>query len=290
MNIHSMLYLLGASLIWAFSFGLIKGNLTGVDPSFVSFVRMGISFLLFAPFIRTKGVGPRLIGLLLVVGSVQFGLMYLFYIRSFQLLQAYQVALFTVLTPIYVALIGDAFENKITPIALVSAGLAVIGAAIISYREVYLPSIAEGFLLVQASNVCFAFGQIYYKKILRTEKIAEHGLAGIVYLGSVVTTGIAAKVFCDLETIHITMKQALTLLYLGAIASGLSFFWWNIGARRTDSGTLAVFNNVKIPLAVCISLIIFGEHSDMLRLALGGGTIAVALFFNHKNKKRVRSN
>src|SRR5512133_3881108 len=100
-----MLYLFAASLIWAFSFGLIKGNLAGVDPAFVSFVRMGVSFVLFVPFIRTKTVSTRLTLQLLIVGAVQYGLMYLFYIRSYQSLEAYQVALFTVFTPLYVTLI-----------------------------------------------------------------------------------------------------------------------------------------------------------------------------------------
>ncbi len=275
-----MQYLLGASLIWAFSFGLIKGNLTGVDPAFVSFVRMGISFLLFAPFMRTKAVSSRLTVKLLMAGAVQYGLMYLFYIRSYQTLPAFQVALFTVLTPIYVTLINDAFERKFNPLFLASAALAVIGAAVISYRAGALEAILTGFLLVQASNMCFAFGQLYYKRILRSEKVGEQHLFGIVYFGAVIATGIAAGVSYEPGTLDISMKQALTLLYLGAIASGLAFFMWNVGARRTDSGTLAVFNNVKIPLSVAVSLIVFGEQSNILRLAIGGAIVAIALVLN----------
>ncbi len=275
-----MLYLLGASLIWAFSFGLIKGNLTGVDPCFVSFVRMGISFLLFAPFIRMKAVSTRLAVKLLIVGAVQYGLMYLFYIRSYQSLQAYQVALFTVLTPIYVTLIDDAFERKFNLLYLVSAVLAVIGAAVISYRDGSLQAILAGFLMVQASNVCFAFGQIYYKRILRSEKAGELHLFGIVYLGAVITAGIAAGAAYGPETLHLSMKQALTLLYLGVIASGLAFFLWNVGARRTDSGALAVFNNLKIPLAIAVSLIVFGEQTGIARLTAGGAIVVIALILN----------
>jgi len=275
-----MLYLLAASLIWAFSFGLIKGNLAGVDPAFVSFVRMGISFILFAPFIRMRGMTARLVLRLLVTGAVQYGFMYLFYIRSYQSLQAYQVALFTVFTPIYVVLIDDAFEKRFNPLFLFSAALAVAGAAVISYREGALEPILAGFLGVQASNICFAFGQIYYKKMMRPEQVSEKQMFGIVYLGAVVVTGAFAGAAYEPAMLHISAKEALTLLYLGAIASGAAFFLWNVGARRTDSGALAVFNNLKIPLAVAVSILFFGEQGDVPRLALGGGIIAAALALN----------
>ena len=42
------------------------------------------------------------------------------------------------------------------------------------------------------------------------------------------------------------------------------------------AGALAVFNNLKIPLAVAAALTIFGERADLLRLALGGGLMLIA--------------
>jgi drug/metabolite transporter (DMT)-like permease len=66
------------------------------------------------------------------------------------------------------------------------------------------------------------------------------------------------------------------------IASGVGFFLWNYGARRVNAGTLAVFNNLKVPLAVAVSLIFFGESADPLRLALGGGIVLAALFLNER--------
>jgi len=72
----------------------------------------------------------------------------------------------------------------------------------------------------------------------------------------------------------------LVLLYLGLLASGVGFFLWNVGATRVEAGILAVFNNVKIPLAVLVSLLFFREHADWLRLLCGGGIIALALWLN----------
>ena len=66
---------------------------------------------------------------------------------------------------------------------------------------------------------------------------------------------------------HLNGGQVLVLLYLGLLASGVGFFLWNVGATRVSAGTLAVFNNVKIPLAVVVSLLFFAEQTDWLRLA-----------------------
>lgn len=285
-----MIYLLAASLIWAFSFGLIKGTLTGLDSSFVSFVRMGISFVLFAPMMRIRHVPPRLLLKLAVMGGIQYGLMYLFYIYSYQFLPAYQVALFTVFTPLFVTLIDDAFERTFNPLFLGTALLAVAGAGIISWREGALEPVLVGFLAVQASNLCFAFGQIYYKRLLRSQEIPEVRLFGIVYAGAFLVTAAFAGSTVDFTALHLTAAQMLTLLYLGVIASGLAFFLWNVGARKTDSGALAVFNNLKIPLAVSVSMLFFGERSDPLRLAAGGLIVVLALVLNEfLMKRRLRS-
>ncbi len=62
------------------------------------------------------------------------------------------------------------------------------------------------------------------------------------------------------------------------ISSGACFFWWNLGASRVNAGTLAVFNNAKVPLGVACSLLFFGEHADLPRLLVGGVLMAAALW------------
>ncbi len=80
--------------------------------------------------------------------------------------------------------------------------------------------------------------------------------------------------------------QVLVLLYLGLLASGVGFFLWNVGATRVSSGVLAVFNNAKIPLAVVVSLLVFHEQTDLVRLAIGGGIMLLALYLNSLTKTR----
>ena len=47
-----MLQLIFVSFLWAFSFGLIKSQLTGLDSNLVAALRLWISFLIFLPFLK----------------------------------------------------------------------------------------------------------------------------------------------------------------------------------------------------------------------------------------------
>ncbi len=287
-----VIYLLIVSLIWSFSFGLIKHNLAGIDPNFVAWTRMFLAFPLFLPFLRHKMLTPMLTIRLISIGAVQFGLMYSTYLYAFQYLAAYQVALFTIFTPIYVTLINDFYARRLQVFYLGMAILAVIGAGLIRYQEVDYQGVLMGFLLMQASNVCFAFGQIEYRRIRRQHRsLKDREIYALLYLGAVIVTSISTTVTQGwINIMELTWIQVLVLLYLGFLASGLGFFLWNKGALETNPGSLAVFNNIKIPLAVFVSLLVFGEKTDLFRLLGGGGLMILAVVLAERQSKKNKSN
>ena len=290
-----MVYLFIVSLIWAFSFGLIKGNLSGVDSTFVAFARMLIAALVFLPFLKLRKVSWSARLKLAMTGLVQFGLMYIFYLAAFKSLQAYEVALFTIFTPIFVTLIDDAFTRRFNPLHLAVALITVVGTWIIEGHVLQSREVLIGFLLVQASNLCYAFGQIYYRRLMAQHpELKDRQAFGYLYLGALVVTALATLLLTPLSSVTLSTKQILTLLYLGAIASGLSFFLWNIGARKVNAGSLAVFNDLKIPLAVAVSLLVFGESTNIVRLLIGGAIIIAALALNEmmegkRRKTRIKN-
>lgn len=285
-----MIYLLLVSLVWAFSFGLIKGNLAGLDSNFVSFCRMVVSLVVFLPFIKFRKISVKLGLKLALVGAVQFGLMYITYIAAFKSLNAFEVALFTIFTPIYVVLIEDVLEKKTNPIYLLTAAAAVAGTWIIKGQELLSPDILKGFLLVQVSNLCFALGQVAYRRIMaRHSGLKDLDIFGMLYLGATALTLAATLAFVPLASISLDTKQILTLLYLGIIASGFSFYLWNLGARKVNVGALAIFNDLKIPLAVAVSLIFFKEQADITRLLIGGSIMLLALAVNERYAKQKKS-
>jgi len=281
-----MLLLILVALIWGFSFGLIKGNLTGIDPYFIAFIRMAFSLLVFLPFLRIRKLPRPALLKLMLTGAIQFGIMYIAYFFSFQTLQAYEVALFTILTPIYVILIDDAFQHKFHFQFLLTALLAVVGTAVISYNGIASGQALTGFLLVQVSNIAFAFGQVYYRRVMRPlDGYRDQDVFGLLYLGAFLITGISCAALTNWSTVQLGFTQYWTLAYLGIIASGLSFFLWNKGARQVDTGTLAIFNDLKVPVAVLISVVVFGESVNLVNLAVGGTIVVLALVINGRLAK-----
>jgi len=285
-----MLLLFAASFLWAFSFGLIKRFLAAADPVFVAWARMLIASLVFLPFLRLQLVKGLERLELAGIGAVQYGLMYVFYIASFRYLAAHQVALFTIFTPIYVTLLCDLMRRRFHARFLLTALLAVAGAAVIVTGRSDVVGAVLAFILVQLSNICFAIGQVAYPAVMSEAALSndrgtrlpvtDRGVFGLLYGGGLVLTSAALVIGGRWPGKMPDMPEMLTLLYLGLLPSGLGFFLWNVGARRVNAGVLAVFNNVKIPLAMLCSFFFFGETGDWTRLTIGGGAIFAALVLN----------
>jgi drug/metabolite transporter (DMT)-like permease len=159
--------------------------------------------------------------------------------------------------------------------------MAVAGTAIVEVNGMVQGSLIEGFLIVQASNLCFAFGQVFYRKVMRDlPQAKDTQIFAIPYLGAALITFVTSAAFGGFQNLALTGSQVLTLVYLGAFASGICFFLWNIGARKVDIGALAIFNNLKVPLAVTVSLVFFGEKANLANLLLGGLIVVAALAIN----------
>lgn len=266
------------SLIWAFSFGLIGNHLAGLPPAWLGWIRLGFSALVFLPFLRRVPIKTALA--LFVIGAVQFGFMYLAYMTSFRYLKSHEVALFTVMTPIFVVALNDLFEKTFRLRNLIAASLAVGGAAWIQWAEMETAAPLFGFLLVQASNLCFAAGQLAYRAIMaRLEKPLpdQRVFFWLHFGGFAVLTPLALPFVLDATPPVPTSVQWAILAYLGIVASGFCFFLWNRGARRVSAGALAVMNNLKIPLGVAVSLLIFQEPAYFGTLLIGALFIGVAL-------------
>ncbi len=281
-----MLNLIIVSLIWGFSFVIIKGSLTSLDSSFVSFARLLASFVLFLPLIRRGGIRFADRFQLMLIGSVQFGIMYIAYIAAFRDLPAHVIALLTTTTPIFVSLTHGLYERKIRGYTLLTALLAVAGGAVLQFPNQALAANLRGLILVQISNAAFAFGQIAYRRWMAARPgLQDSHVFAFLYCGAALITGIASLATTDYPQLRIQANQWLALLYLGIIASGLSFFLWNMGSRKVNAGVLAIMNNMKIPVGVLASLIILRERTDWIRLLAGCLLMFAALYLNERKEQ-----
>jgi drug/metabolite transporter (DMT)-like permease len=282
-----LLYLISVSIIWAFSFGLIKGHLTTLDPSLVAALRLALALVVFLPFTRLGRCGYFTRIQLLGIGAVQYGLMYTCYTAAFAYLQAYQVALFTIFTPIFVTIVNDLFSLRFHRRFFTMSLLAVVGTGVVLYRDFSSAEFHTGFMLLQGANLCFAFGQVAYCRLMRTRRhLRDHSVFALLYLGGFGATLpmlVHSGGWRDFTLIQ--GQQWLALIYLGVLASGVCFFLWNYGARRVNAGVLAVSNNLKIPLAIACSALFFGEHINLTQLLIGSGIIVAALLLNPASKR-----
>jgi drug/metabolite transporter (DMT)-like permease len=286
-----MTYLIIVSIIWAFSFGIVGNHLSGVDPNWVATLRSMLALLLFLPLLRLKSIrGWQAFLSLIACGAVQFGMMYLFLFASFHYLPSHQVALFSILTPIYVYALGDLKKRQFSRRFLLAATLSIAGALVIRMQTITFDSrMLSGFLVLQGANLSFAAGQVYYRHWKQSHPtLHEHSHFALLFAG--------AFLLCLLWTLNtsgwdplsqIDSTEWLYIVYLGCIASGIGFFWWNKGATRVSAGALAASNNAVIPIAVFISLFLFGEISAIsagngLRLIFGSVLIVSAVVLGAK--------
>ncbi len=277
-----MTYLVFVTILWAFSFSLIGEYLAGsVDSDFAVLSRVILAGLLFLPFTRFRGVPAPLVRGTLLVGVLQFGITYLCLYRAFGYLTVPEILLFTITTPLYVALIDDSLYRRFSPIALLAAALAVFGAGVIRYDGI-TEGYVIGFLLLQMANFTFAAGQVGYKHLIQRypTEIPTYAFFFYFYAGALLIAGPTYLVFGDMSMMPETTMQWGVILWLGVAASGVGLFLWNRGACLVDAGTLAVMNNALVPAGLLVNLLIWNRDEDLLRLVIGGGIIALSLWVN----------
>jgi len=273
-----VLALLAATLIWSFSFVVIKDHLAGVPNELVALYRLVIAALIFAPFawrmrrvdafrFSSRSEMPR--RRLMLLGAVQFGVMYSLYHASYLTLEAWEVALYTVTTPFWVLALDRVADHMFGRprrrgagrtrhgLAWLSVLICILGAGLTRMKPGQSWDLGEGFLLVQAANSCFALGQVAYRRMGRGRKDTPNAAAHFwMYCGAVAFSLVGAAWRVPFgEWLRLAPQEFFALLYLGVVASGVGFFLWNSGARLVQPPVLASVNNLKVPSGVLVSLL-----------------------------------
>jgi len=263
-------YLIFVSILWSFSFGIIKYSLDGVDSFFISFARNLIALSFFAGVsiynLKKFNLDYRLIA----IGAIQFGLMYIFYIQSYQFLPAYLIATFTITTPIFIALSNRLFLKKnIKARGGYAIILVLIGSFIMRFNDASPLDYWKGFFLIQLANFFFAFGQVLFKDWnKRNEHIDIIHNFSQLFLGASLITSFFYFFLMDFST-SLTNFNIVALLFLGFISSGIGFLLWNIGTTKVSPEKLAISNNIIIPIAIINSYLFFGEAISIKSLIPG---------------------
>ncbi|WP_298392954.1 EamA family transporter [uncultured Azonexus sp.] len=284
-----MSYLLIVNLIWSFSFSLIGQYLAGqVDSDFAVLARVAVAALIFLPFTLWRGLPARLAAGFWLAGALQFGITYLCLYRSFSVLTVPEVLLFTVLTPIYVTLIEDALERRFNRWALFAAAVAVGGGIMIRWQPL-AGDFLWGFVLLQIANATFAAGQVLCRHLLLRHpvELPLYRFFGHFFLGALVLVLPSFLIFGNPDKLPVTAIQWGVLLWMGLFATALGLFWWVKGSVRVDAGTLAVMNELHVPLGLLVNLLIWNRDADLAKIALGGSVILLSLWISRLGRRPV---
>jgi len=276
--------LIAITLLWAFSFSLIGVYLAGqVDAWFSVLMRVSLATLVFLPFLKLRQIEANVAFKLMICGALQLGIMYGFYYQSFLYLSVPEVLLFTVMTPLYVTLINDMLDRRLNIGFAISSLIAILGAVAIRYQGVD-DGFIKGLIIVQCANLCFAAGQVGYKRVIEKNypNIAQRTVFGWFFLGALAVVIPCYILMGNPDKLPTTNLQWGILVYLGLIASGLGYFAWNKGATMVNIGTLAVANNLLIPAGIVVNVVFWNRDADILRLTIGGAIILLALWVNNK--------
>lgn len=267
-----MIYLVIATVCFSLSFGLIKSQLAPLDSNFVVFCRLFIATLFFLPFLKKIDVKKHFIAGL--IGVIQFGVMYLCFIKAFKFLQGNEVALLTTTTPIFVALWSCLFGERFRFVYIVCILMSVLGAGIIVWQNLSIHLIVKGVILMETTNCSFALGQVLWKKYIGD---TEANFMASAYIGALLFVLPFVLFSFDFDLLSLTKGQILSLLYLGLVPTGVGFWLWNKGAVLVESSTLAIMNNLKIPLGVLFSIFLFQEKINVLNFSIGTVIIVLSI-------------
>ena len=260
-----MIYLILVSILWSFSFGIIKYGLPGIDSTLISLMRNLIALLFFASLTLYNFKKFSFDIRLVLIGAIQFGLMYILYIQSYQYLPAYLIATFTITTPIFIGIFSQLLDKKSFSLnGIFSIILVVIGSLMMRFNIVNPIDYWLGFFLIQCANVCFAIGQIMFKRWH-----SKNTSVDIIYNFSQMFFGavLITSIFSIINLTNLAMLNAsnlYALLFLGLFSTGFGFLAWNLGAIQVSNERLAVMNNAVIPIAIFNSYLIFGEAINLI--------------------------
>ncbi|RUO43966.1 EamA family transporter [Aliidiomarina taiwanensis] len=268
------------TLVWAFSFSLIGEFLAAqVDAYIAVFIRMLLAFVALSPFLRIRQTSKPMRFYMMAIGGVQIGLMYILLYHAFLFLNVAEVLLFTIFTPLYIALIDERLlNNKQLPSRWwLAATLSVLGAGIIRYKGID-SQFLTGFLLIQGANLCFAAGQVAYKRLqLHTAKAQVEHYA-LFFLGAALVSGLGMLFFADFTRLPSSSTHWAVLIWLGLGASGGGYLLWSMASKQVNIGQLATMNNALVPAGLLVNFLIWGQNVPWGQLWVGGLIILYAVW------------
>jgi len=286
-TLRAHLNLLFATVIWASTFINIKFTLTQVPANTLAFLRFfiaSIALLLFncifpQPFIKKQDL--RWVALSGLTGVTLYNF---FQNQGLRYAGATDAAIFSSLTPIFMAIMGYLFyQEKITPLKIMGIILAFSGTIIVATGGSWQPGSLNysrlwGDFLVSLIGLCWAFYNITLKKLLPKYPVGTI----LTYTSVSGTLFLFPLIFFETPNLSkINLSGWLNILYLGIFASALAYFFWNKALHTVTVSTAGVYLYL-IPIITILIALIFLHEIPTIYTILGGFLTLSGIYFAGK--------
>jgi drug/metabolite transporter (DMT)-like permease len=272
----AVLVAIGVTVVaWASAFVVIRGTghyFTGgalaLGRLLVGTVVLGVVVLIGRRWVRPTA---REWMLVLVFGVGWFGVYNVALNTAEHTLDAGTTSMLVNIAPILIALGAGLFLGEGIPKWLaIGAGVAFVGVVLIglSTRGSHLDGVGVLWCLLAA--VAYAIGVLFQKPALRRLPAAQVTWMGCA-IGTIACLPFAGSLVDGLSKAPVS--GILGVIYLGAIPTALAFSTWAYALQRMPAGQLGVSTYIVPPLAIILSLIVFGEVPPIL--AIAGGVVCL---------------
>lgn len=275
-NVSPLFLVLGAALLWSTGGLFIKWTtLSAVE---LTWGRSLLAALTVAFFTRREGFR---LNKMTVLTSVLYACLLLLFVIATKLTTAANAIFLQYTAPIYVLILEPLlYKEKFRRADLVAVTACIAGMSLFFVGKLR-PQDIQGNLTALASGLCFAF----YILLLRHPHSQRVNRASSVIYGNlllvIITTFVILSSPVSLANLeHISMRDAVSVLYLGIVQIGLAYTLFTLGmargVRSLDAAIVGYIEPVLNPLWVFIFL---GEQPSTW--ALMGGAIIIAAVTSH---------
>lgn len=278
-------------LVWAGSFSVTKAGIYHISPVFFAFLRFSLAsvILLIILFVKernklnyiswSRSVWYKVIGMS-ITGVTLY---YTFFNLALQYTSAAMGSLIQGFIPVGVVVLAALYlKERLQSVQLVGVMISIMGVICIGFvsnpetgdfvqASVWgMPSVIVGNILVILSALCWVIYTIISKKIAHLD--STHLTTWSTVIGTICFIPLVGVELYYEQLPVISWQGWLEVLYLGVLASALSYFWYNDAMKHLNAVEVGIFNNLDPVMGAVIAVIFLHEPISLWQII---GTVCV---------------
>ncbi len=280
--------LVGAVLIWAINFSVVKFALEELEPFAFNSVRLIVASIIFLTLARLVP-GPSILPedrlrfvALALIGHTGYQLLF---ISGIDETTASNSAILLGLTPVFVAILSSLFSiERATPRTWIGISVSVLGVCLVLHDSVQLGGSARGDWLTLAATLCWSAYTVFGQPV-----VARYGLfktnAYTMTLGTLVFLPFGLPALLSLDPSAVPAAAWWATVYSFVFALVVAYCCWYFAVSRIGPTQTAIYSNLMPVAALAIAHLWIGEPIGTLQL-IGAATIFLGIFLVRKRRSR----